>query len=626
MVGWYQPIQLIRTDIEVLISTIFGRHSDHRLVEALSDNTFQVYDYTCEYDQDGEDHCAPDPQRPRRELWFDYVGDVGDGWHSTYAIASLLAQDMLRLTADAQGRVYDVTTPRGSLLIFGGDEVYPTASQEAYEQRLVGPYATALPQTDPATAPHVFAIPGNHDWYDSLASFIRLFTARRWFGGWRTRQTRSYFALRLPHRWWLLGTDVQLGSDIDRPQVQYFERVAREIKCLDPGANIIICHAEPHWVYWQMYKGMDPAYSESNLALLEKRLGKDVSVFIAGDQHHYRRYEAEDGTQKITSGGGGAFLHPTHTGWWGRDLRTITEEAAAEHGVQSGRAFRRVTCFPSEDVSRKLCWRTLIFPYLRGNASWSFGLVTALFYWLSTLALLANTERFPLQATPQLVAPCPGCSVLAQVTGWTLDTLLGSPLTLFWVVLMAVSFVLLTDTHSRLYRAIAGPIHALFHIAAAFAVAWGTITLVLAWTTPAWVRPLSIGGYVFALDGRLVLASLGIGVGGFVVGSFIMGLYLLVSLNLFGRHWNEAFSALAIPDWKHFLRLHIAENGDLTIYPIGIQRVPRRWEPGEAGPEFVSHPSEPVDPVLLEAPITLHAPVGVPGAVDTVAEFIKVRF
>ena len=405
MVGWYQPSQLIRTGIAVLISTIFGRHSDHRLVEALGTNAFQIYDYTCDYHQDTQGRCEPDLSRPRQELWFDYVGDVGDGWHSTYAIAYALAQEKLHITKATNGGHYNITIPRGALLIFGGDEVYPTASQEAYEQRLVGPYATALRKTEASASPHIFAIPGNHDWYDSLASFIRLFTSRRWFGGWRTRQTRSYFALRLPQKWWLLGTDVQLGSDIDRPQVQYFEDVAQEIERLDPGARIILCHAEPHWVYKQMYQGMDPAYSESNLALLEKRLGKDVSVFIAGDQHHYRRYETEDGTQKITSGGGGAFLHPTHTGRWGRDLRTITEEASAEHGVQSGRTFRQVTCFPSEDVSRKLCWRTLIFPYLRGNASWSFGLVTALFYWLSTLALLGNVERFPLQPSAHAIGP-----------------------------------------------------------------------------------------------------------------------------------------------------------------------------------------------------------------------------
>ena len=35
MVGWYAPGQLARTGVEVAISTIFGRHSDHRLVEAM---------------------------------------------------------------------------------------------------------------------------------------------------------------------------------------------------------------------------------------------------------------------------------------------------------------------------------------------------------------------------------------------------------------------------------------------------------------------------------------------------------------------------------------------------------------------------------------------------------------
>lgn len=37
-----------------------------------------------------------------------------------------------------------------------------------------------------------------------------------------------------------------------------------------------------------------------------------VLVFLAGDQHHYRRYTAADGTHKITASGGGAFLHLTH--------------------------------------------------------------------------------------------------------------------------------------------------------------------------------------------------------------------------------------------------------------------------------------------------------------------------
>ncbi len=65
--------------------------------------------------------------------------------------------------------------------------------------------------------------------------------------------------------------------------------------------------------------------------------------------------------------------------------------------------------------------------------------------------------------------------------------------------------------------------------------------------------------------------------GGWVVGSFIMGIYLLISLNWFSRHSNEAFSSLAIEDYKSFLRMRITPDGELTIFPIGISKVAREW-------------------------------------------------
>jgi hypothetical protein len=37
-----------------------------------------------------------------------------------------------------------------------------------------------------------------------------------------------------------------------------------------------------------------------------------IPLLLSGDTHHYSRYQAVDGTQFVTSGGGGAFLHPTH--------------------------------------------------------------------------------------------------------------------------------------------------------------------------------------------------------------------------------------------------------------------------------------------------------------------------
>jgi hypothetical protein len=90
-----------------------------------------------------------------------------------------------------------------------------------------------------------------------------------------------------------------------------------------------------------------------------------------------------------------------------------------------------------------------------------------------------------------------------------------------------------------------------------------------------------------------------------------MGLYLLASLNVFGRHSNEAFSALRIEDFKHFLRLHIAPDGGLRIFPIGIERVPRRWKPVEAaGPEDAQlEPDDPraTPPVSIEPAIVVRA-------------------
>jgi hypothetical protein len=96
--------------------------------------------------------------------------------------------------------------------------------------------------------------------------------------------------------------------------------------------------------------------------------------------------------------------------------------------------------------------------------------------------------------------------------------------------------------------------------------------------------------------------------GGWVVGSAVMGLYLLVSLNLFGRHSEEAFSALAIQDFKNFLRIHVAADGTLTIYPVRIDRVPRRWrerDASQAGNPSRLVPDEPLAPALIETPIVL---------------------
>jgi hypothetical protein len=615
MVGWYDPRQLVRTGLQVAISTIFGRHSDRRLVEALASARPEIYDYTFHYKDDGRESCEINETRPRDEIWIDYVADLGEGWNSTYAVAYHLAQDSLEFEyADASsGERRGARTRRGDILIFGGDEVYPAADRIEYEQRLVKPYEYAYPFKEREEHPHAFAIPGNHDWYDSLISFSRLFCSKRWFSGWRTRQSRSYFALKLPHGWWLLGTDTQLGSDIDAPQVEYFKGVAAEIEETD---RIILCHAEPHWIFARMYEHLDASYSESNLSFLEKMLGKKVAVFIAGDLHHYRRHEATDSssTQKITAGGGGAFLHPTHMGLLGTDVSKLEEKA-------SGRIFEKKAAFPPEEVSRRLAWRNLVFPYLRGNQSRAFGFATAGLYLLLTLAVVSDFRH--IEETASGIRSVVG---LKNIVGTTLHTVLNSPMTLFGVLLTVLGFVLFTDTHSRVHRWVMGSLHALAHILSAFTVvllsiyavisfasatsAWNNPPLKMGAFEPHWVYRWMQGAHVFNLDFRVLLVVILILIGGYVIGSFIQGLYLLISLNLFGRHFNEAFSTITVEDWKSFLKLKIDAAGDLTIYAIGIRRVPRRWKMNVNASGRSIVPDEERDrratePALIEPPITL---------------------
>jgi hypothetical protein len=553
MVGWFDPGQLARTGVEVLVSTMFGRHADHRILEALGQSGFTLYDYTRRADGG-----------PRDSLWLDYVGDVGDGWNSTYAVAYALAQPSMRLGGDRA-----IDAPRGDVLIFGGDQVYPTASNTEYRRRLVAPYETALRRTQPPH-PDAFAIPGNHDWYDSLVSFTRQFCSRRWLGGWQTRQTCSYFALKLPHGWWLLGTDVQLGSDVDTAQVDFFRKVGEQ---MGPADGVILCHAEPHWITSALYERWDPDASERNIVYLEdKVLAGRVRVFIAGDLHHYRRHEAADRTQKITCGGGGAFLHPTH----GPNVDTIPERDL-DGSVR--RTFRLAASYPPRTTSWWLTWRNLAFPVLN---PWLAGF-TAILYLLLGWAVVGPMEDFggySLGAAAQAILVDLGQRVGMSVV----------------LVALVAAVILFTDTHSTLQRVLGGGLHGLAHLVAMLITGWAGARLLAAWGPEGW--PWWVGTLI------------GLALGGAVVGPLLLGLYLLLSLNVFGRHGNEAFSALRIQDWKSFLRLHIDPAGRLTIYPVGIRRVPRRWratgDPGGLNTSELA-PDDPrwTPPALIEPPITL---------------------
>ena len=579
MVHWFHPGQLLDAGGKKIVSTVIGARADQRIVHALAARRGDFYDYSLHYST-GRDGPFVDRSRPRDEIWIDYVSDTGDGWDSTYAVAYAVAQPQLQV----RGTAGDVSLPRGQLLMFGGDQVYPTPSRGAYHRRLIVPYQHAFGEDRPAEPPHVFAIPGNHDWYDGLTAFRRLFCSDfggRYFAGWRTRQHRSYFALKLPHGWWLIGSDGQLQADIDTPQIEYFRRIAD--RHMQRGDRVIVCLAYPSWIHAHKYRRLGGSLDETDLLYLRSevfaRRGISMDVFLAGDNHHYRRHEEINPlnpnapVQKITAGGGGAFLHPTHD----EDVSRIEEVFVAPG--QQPRVFALKASYPNGRESRRLTYGNLLF--LPKNLA--FGIVPAVVY-LFTAWLVSATMTAPQPAS------------IADAWVLTLQAFVRNPGLVLWVGTVTIAFVLFTDTHSRVYKWLGGLIHAAAHWSCLFVLGWSSMLLARL-LLPYW-------GF-----GRFALDALLIGLGAWIGGSIIVGLYLLISLNVFGRHSEEAFSSLRIEDYKNFVRLHVARDGSLTIYPIAIPRVPRAWRPRADRDETPSAlvPDQPLAPTLIEEPIVLRA-------------------
>ncbi|MFH0957530.1 MAG: hypothetical protein V1897_02400 [Pseudomonadota bacterium] len=553
MVSWLSPKQLALTAVNVAISAALGTRADMRMMQAQMEGPHFI-DY---------EFCNPED-----DFWFDYMADTGDGWEPTLSMASLLTQESL--TTESSGTKY--VLPRGKFLVLGGDEVYPYASKLQYKNRLVGPFEYAKQSSvfsKIGEAAHMFAIPGNHDWYDGLVSFMRQFQQNRHIGIWKTNQKRSYFALKLPHRWWLWGIDTQLESDIDWPQVKFFQKVA---KSMDDHDRLILCTAEPYWIYAELYKDKD-LDNNLNFLLGQKVLGdKRIHPYLclSGDLHIYRRHQdvSDTNRHKIVSGGGGAFSHPTHNG----RVESITlleadPSRARESGklvphleksgpdMPQGESVTDITAspennpdeipcvlrtymqaadqFPPEQISRRLAWRNLILGYYNPT----FGVVTAILYVILGWALTSSTATFLVGI------------VLTYFIGWAFcDALIGRFFRHLW----------------------GGMAHGMAHLAAVCSLSFIEHMVSNRW----------------AFLGDVVLYPLIVGTGGYILGPVILGAYLLVSLNCFSVHHNEAFSSLRNPNYKNFLRVNVAKNGTLTIYPVGV-----------------TTPKSP--PILIEQPIAI---------------------
>jgi hypothetical protein len=91
-----------------------------------------------------------------------------------------------------------------------------------------------------------------------------------------------------------------------------------------------------------------------------------------------------------------------------------------------------------------------------------------------------------------------------------------------------------------------------------------------------------------------------------VAAAEVVALYLLVA-SRFAVNLNELFASQSIQGYKGFLRLHIGPEGGLTIYPIGLDTIGKRWRATPDAPEHAPwiEPVTPLRPRLIEPPIVI---------------------
>jgi hypothetical protein len=457
--------------------------------------------------------------------------------------------------------------PRGRILLMGGDQVYPLARSDGYENRTKGPYRAALPEA-PANGPRpsLFALPGNHDWYDGLTAFLRLFARRKdgHIGGWRTQQRRSYFAVKLPANWWLFAIDEQFGAYIDDPQLIYFERATEG---LGPEDRIILMTPSPTWVKAAYHPDAYNAVDYFIRTILAPT-GANVRLLLSGDLHHYARYTGAD-RDLITCGGGGAYLYGTHRL---PETLTVPPPDTMARSASRSREYRLVSRFPDKATSQRMGWGVFHRILLRNP---SFTTMLGIVQTLTMLAMAGSAS-----------------------SGGGLQRLFSIPLLIMVFLILAGSVLFAQppeatqEKHMRHW--VLGVTHGLVQIALAMGGTW--VWLRLPFHDWAWPGPLVVAAVLY---GPII---------GFVT-TQVVSLYLLVA-SQFDVNVNELFAAQGIEDAKSFLRMHIAPDGTLTIHPIGVDKISRQWVAQPDAEEHTSwlRPEKPLTPRLIEEPIMVAGP------------------
>ncbi len=249
---------------------------------------------------------------------FLVVGDTGEGDESQFA----LVPPLLESGKDTQ------------FMVICSDVIYPSGEVNEYLNKFCIPY-----QNYPEP---IYALPGNHDWYDGLNGFMVHFCgvepSQRSLGKnrilrrlWREaeradpevlqqcrdlrpeldehlRQPGPYFAIDTgPLR--IVGIDTGINGRLDRDQGEWL----RWVSSSSPKPKILLT-GKPIYVDNEHHPGdiEDGAMKVDDIVRASEH---NYVAAIGGDIHNYQRYPVKVGDrtiQYIVSGGGGAYMSDTH--------------------------------------------------------------------------------------------------------------------------------------------------------------------------------------------------------------------------------------------------------------------------------------------------------------------------
>jgi calcineurin-like phosphoesterase family protein len=217
---------------------------------------------------------------------FAVLGDTGEGDASQYAVVPPL----LAVAGDTD------------FMIVASDVVYPAGAKDEYAAKFLHPY-------NDYRAP-IYAVPGNHDWYDGLEGFMACFCGlpESLVGGRPPVQPASYFALDTAALR-IIGIDVGILGRLDAAQGAWLRRVAY-------GRSVpkLLVSGKP--IYADARHDPLPIKGGGTVDEIVRDPRAGFVAALAGDVHNYQRYPVHvDGRtlQYVVCGGGGAYTNETHS-------------------------------------------------------------------------------------------------------------------------------------------------------------------------------------------------------------------------------------------------------------------------------------------------------------------------